>query len=397
VREVFEDGRDIVLCEPDGAGLAAAIERLADDDELRARVGAGAHALMRERFGDGARGRVWGGLLGGGEATAAGGAATARVGVAILNFNGAQDTARCLASLTTCEHGDLRVLVVDNGSAEADRRVLEAAVASHAGVELVVVDENLGYAGGNNLAIRRLFAGGCDYVLVLNNDTLVTPEAIPALVRCARAHPQAGPIGPRISRDWPGARPASLGERFWAPLAWLPRTLLRHRRPRQRSYPVPGVLGCALLLSRTFYERVGTFDEDYFAYYEEVDLCLRAGRAGMRPRVEPGAEIAHVGHRGFGSGLSRVAAYLKARNLWRMGARRVGAAGWLLFAPGYLCMIVASMATYLLRGQPAVVRAMAAGVAAGIDGRDGRPPQSLFDGDGGVSAVGAAASSGSGP
>jgi len=381
VREVFEHDRDIVLCEPDGASLAGAIGRLADDEGLRRRVGGGAHAVMRERFRDASQGRVWAGLLGAGDAPALA-AGAPPVGVAILNFNGAQETARCLASLGACDYPDLRVLVVDNASSDADRASLEAAVAAHAGVELEVMGENLGYAGGNNLAMGRLFERGCEYVLVLNNDTLVTPEAIDALVRCARAHPEAGPIGPRVTKDWPGARAASLGERCWAPLAWFPRTLLRYRRPRQRSYPVSGVLGCALLVSRRLYDRVGGFDEDYFAYYEETDLCLRAARAGMRSRVEPAAEIAHAGHRGFGSGLSRVAAYLKARNLWCMGSKRLGAAGWLLFVPGYFAMILTSMLGYALRGQLAIVTAMMAGVSAGLAGDGGRPPQKLFDDDG---------------
>ena len=138
-------------------------------------------------------------------------------------------------------------------------------------------------------------------------------------------------------------------------------------------------MGCALLLSRTVYERVGGFDEDYFAYYEEVDYCLRAKRAGLRPRIEPCAEIAHTGHRGFGSGLTRLAAYLKARNLWRLGQRTLGPAGWAVFAPGYFAMVVASMAAYALRGRLDIVAAMAGGVAAGLRGLDGAPPPALFD------------------
>jgi GT2 family glycosyltransferase len=214
----------------------------------------------------------------------------------------------------------------------------------------------------------------------LNNDTIVTPDAISMLVRSARREPRAGPIGPRVTRDWPGAKPASLGERYWAALAWMPRSLLRRRWPRQRAYPARGVLGCAMLVSRSLFERLGGFDEGYFAYYEEVDYCLRAWRAGLRPLVEPCAEIAHRGHRGFGSGLNFVAAYLKARNLWRLGQQRVGVAGRLLFVPGYFLMLVASIAGYTLRGQIRVVRGMLAGMTAGFRGEQGPPPSWIFSG-----------------
>jgi len=137
-------------------------------------------------------------------------------------------------------------------------------------------------------------------------------------------------------------------------------------------------MGCALLVTRALYDRIGGLDEDFFAYYEEVDYCLRARAAGMAPRVEPSAEIAHRGHRGFGSGMSELAAYLKARNLWRLARKRLPALAMLVFAPGYAAMIGASMIGYRLRGRAAIARAMRAGVLAGLRGESGVPPKRLF-------------------
>ena len=162
-------------------------------------------------------------------------------------------------------------------------------------------------------------------------------------------------------------------------LAWAPRSLLRCRRQRQQSYPVGGILGCAFLVSRTLYERAGGFDEAYFAYYDEVDYCLRARGLGMHPRVEPAAEIAHVGHRGFGGGFSRAAAYLKARNLWLLGVRRVGAVGRLVFVPGYFVMLLASVLLYAVRGRFDVVASMGSGMTAAFEGKTGPPPPTIFD------------------
>lgn len=389
IREVFTDGEDIVLAPADGATVAAAIRRLAEDGELRARVGAAARELIAARFNDDYLGLAWSGPLGGPGSREAGGSQPL-VGTAIVNYNDAQATLRCLASVQDCDYDNLQVLVVDNGSDPEDVRDLDGGMSGRGLGELVKLDRNTGYTGANNLAMKQLFERGCRYVLILNNDTLVTPDAVSALVRCALCNPDAGPIGPRVARDWPGAPAASLGERYWPSLAWVPRSLLRYRRPRQRSYPVGGVMGCAMLISRELWDRVSGFDDEYFAYYDEVEYCLRARAAGMQARVAPMAEIAHRGHRGFGGGLTRVAAYLKARNLWRLGRREASTLGWPVFVTGYFLMISASMIGYLLRGQLRVVAAMGAGVAAGIRGGEGPPPPVVFDAVAGGTIQGAA-------
>jgi GT2 family glycosyltransferase len=132
-----------------------------------------------------------------------------------------------------------------------------------------------------------------------------------------------------------------------------------------------------VLFSRTVWDRLGGFDESLFAYYEEVDLFLRARRAGLVVRVEPMAEIAHVGHRGFGAGFTPAAAYLKARNVWVVGMR-VGPAGKLLFVPGYFALLAASTLGYLVRGRTDIVRAMYRGARAGMHGEHGEPPSWVF-------------------
>ena len=90
------------------------------------------------------------------------------------------------------------------------------------------------------------------------------------------------------------------------------------------------------------------------------------------------AEIAHRGHRGFGGGFSRVAAYLKARNLWNLGRSQTGLIGRPVFVIGYLMMIAASVSRYLLRGDTEVVRAILEGASAGMGGATGPPPSAAF-------------------
>ncbi|MFT4571096.1 MAG: GT2 family glycosyltransferase/glycosyltransferase involved in cell wall biosynthesis [Hyphomicrobiaceae bacterium] len=392
IREVFEPDRELVVCQPDATALAATIEGLVEDSELRLRLGAAAQELVRRRFCDEALARSWALALAGPDlASWRRRPDHPRLGVVIVNFNDSQATLACLASLGDDRYPDREVLVIDNGSLENDVANLEAGMKSTPSARLILQKENTGYAGANNRGLADLFDRGCDFVFVLNNDTEVTAGTCDALVACAVRHPDAGLIGPLVARDVPGSRPASLGERCWRLAAWLPRSLVRFRRMRGASYAVGGVQGCAALFSRSLYETCGGFDENFFAYYEEVDFCLRARRSGFVARVEPRAEIAHRGHRGFGGGMNSIAAYLKARNLWFLGTREAGAFGTAVFAVGYVALIATSAIAYLGRGRRDIARAQLAGFRAALRGEVGRPPESVFgDAVGGRDSAGRA-------
>jgi len=402
VREVFADGEELLMCRADGLALADAIARLAHAETgagLRARLATAARRRMQVSFSRGALGRAWSVALAGPEAAA--GAfpsvsdlAPAKVGVAVLCFQDARRTLECLHSLAGDGYPNLDVLVIDNASVVEERRQLADGIEGKLSAELVSLDRNRGYAGGNNAAMEILFARGCEHVLLLNSDTLIASGSIAAMVRASRRH-RAGPVGPRVADGRPGGRPLSLGERYRAAFLWAPRSLLRVRSRRQRPYPVSGVSGCALMVPRALYEKVGGFDETLFAYYEEVDLCLRARDAGFTAMVVPEAEVGHAGARGFAAGMTPLSAWLKARNLRLVGERRLGGLSHIVFLIGYALLVGTSVASYLLRGRADVAAAMLAGARAAGKGIDGAPPASLFAasgyaGSGGADGDGAA-------
>lgn len=402
VREVFEDGIDLVLCAPDGLSLANAISRLADGEEgaaLRTRLGAAARRRMLERFSAEALGRSWSVALAGPDAFAAragaDAAATPKVGVAVLCFQDARRTLECLHSVAADGYPNLDVLVVDNASLAEQRRMLAEGVEGRLDARLLLLERNLGYAGANNLAMRELFASGCEHVLLLNGDTIVGSGSIAALVEAARADRAAGPVGPRVSDGRPGQKPTSLGERYTAALLWAPRSLVRVRARRQRPYRVSGVTGCAMLVPRALFERIGGFDESLFAYYEEVDLCLRARQAGFRPTVAPSADVGHAGARGFAAGMTPLAAYLKARNLHVVGLRRNAGIRRVVFALGYQALVAVSALGYLLRDRSDIATALVRGMRAGLRGEGGPPPDRLFRASGYASSGGATTPPGS--
>lgn len=405
IREVFEDGREVVLCRADGLALADAIEALVAGPAgaaRRAELGAAARGRMLEAFSAEALGRAWSVALAGPDALAMREPSAApRVGVAVLAFQDARRALECAHSVAGDGWANLDVLVVDNGSVEAERRALEDGVAAgfaspvggrRVDIEVLALPRNAGYAGANNVAMQRLFARGCEAVLLLNADTRLAPGSIAELVRAMRRHPGDGPFGPVVVDAFHGVA-TSRGERVVPALLWAPRSLLRPRRRRYAPYRVGGVTGCALLVPRALFERVGGFDESLFAYYEEVDLCLRARDAGFAPTVVPSAEVAHEGARGFASGMTPVAAFLKARNLRCVGAARTRGLARLVFDMGYHSLVLASSTLYRLRGRGDVAAAMLDGARAGMRGESGPPPAALF-GASGYAASGLAGDSG---
>src|SRR5262249_31685217 len=178
--------------------------------------------------------------------------------------------------------------------------------------------------------------------------------------------PTAGIVGPRVVDLRHPEHVLSAGERHTLPLLCIPRTLVRYRGPLDRPYVVSGIMGCAMLVTRDCFEAVGGFSEEIAVYYEDVDFCLWAYARGFRALVEPRAVVVHDGLRGFASGLTPWAAYLKARNPWLVVRRHGGTGALLAFVPLYAAMVASSAAAYALRGRGDVVRALVRGALAGM-------------------------------
>jgi GT2 family glycosyltransferase len=204
----------------------------------------------------------------------------------VLNYRGADDTVRCVASLRSSTR-PARIVVVDNGSHDgsAERlRTLE-------GVELIESDRNLGFAGGANLGIERL-VDEVGFVWVLNNDTVVEPPTLDALLRAADRDPRIGAVGSVLYRT---DEPAVV-------LTWGGGSLGRFTGHTQDATGPGGRLdyltAASLLLRSAAVREVGCFDERYFFTWEDVDLCARLRAGGWRLAV---ADDARVWHRWGGS------------------------------------------------------------------------------------------------
>jgi len=189
---------------------------------------------------------------------------------------------------------------------------------------IIMLDENRQFAGGLNAGARAAFAAGAERVLLLNNDTVLAPDAL-RLLEDAMFGRTAAIAAPKVVDLHDPARVITAGERVMLPLLCVPRTLLRYRPRGDAPYAVSGAMGCALLVTRECFEAAGGFTEEIQVYYEDVDFCLAARARGFGAMIAPLAVVRHDGMRGFAAGLTPWAAFLKARNPWLV-VRRHGSA-----------------------------------------------------------------------
>jgi GT2 family glycosyltransferase len=203
----------------------------------------------------------------------------------------------CLGSLLAGRPDrEMTVFVVDNASGDGTPEMVRATFPE---LTLLVNDRNLGFSAANNLAIRL---GSADYVLVLNPDTELVPGALERLCELMDADPSIGVVGPALVRA-DGSPDHAARRSFPTPLSALGHFSGIGRRRRAGalgaytapdvSGPVDAVNGAFMLIRRAALEQVGDFDEGYWMYMEDLDLCYRFAEAGWITWYEPSVTVGH--------------------------------------------------------------------------------------------------------
>lgn len=236
----------------------------------------------------------------------------ANVHVVVVNYNTAGLLRRCLDHLFASQsRHPYTVTVVDNGSYDGSSPIVRA---EYPLVRDLRSERNLGFAGGNNLALRRIIAeapGGAarehEYVLLVNSDLFVAPETIERLVDFAEADSTVGIVGPRIELP-DGTLDLACRRSFPTPanaffkLAGLSRRFPGN--PRLAAYnltnlddgaltEVDAVTGACMLVRLGAIDRVGLLDEDFFMYGEDLDWAYRIKAAGWRVFYNPATRVLH--------------------------------------------------------------------------------------------------------
>ena len=217
----------------------------------------------------------------------------ARVSIIILNWNGLGDTVDCLESLKKIDYPGCDIVVVDNGSSGNDADLLEEKFSGY--IHLIRSKENLGYAAGCNFGIHHALANfKSDYIMLLNNDTVVDPTFLKLLVEKAESDSSSGIIGPKVYyHDYPD-RIQSAGNTVNMCTGSV--NMIGNKQVDRGQYDsikrVDFFAPC-LLISRSVIDDIGVLDDKYYLYWEDVDYCTRARRWGFNIAYVPASRIWH--------------------------------------------------------------------------------------------------------
>ena len=216
---------------------------------------------------------------------------TSRVLILIVNWNNYSDTKECLESLAQLTSENYQIMLVDNGSSDDSNQLLEEEFPE---IELVNLQENLGFAGGNNVGLDYALKEGFSHILLLNNDTIVQDgDFLTKLVQLLEEEPSVGAVGPTVEQT-DGIIQLSI-----LPYPNIGNTIvntlgLYHPNHKKRQY-VDSVAGCCVLVRREAIEQAGLLDENYFMYGEETEWFYRMRKRGWKVLFIPKKSVLHKG------------------------------------------------------------------------------------------------------
>lgn len=207
-----------------------------------------------------------------------------KVAIVILVWNNYKNTKECLESLRKITYSSLEIIVVDNNSSDGSCIQLQK---EYKDIKFIFNDENLGYAAGNNRGIEYAISNGADFVFVMNNDvTIDSPNIIDRMLESYRKIPQLGILGPKLlqlssSGDF---YEVSYKSKYYD----IIRKILLRKQFDKNKVNNDAIIeirtvvsGCALMIKREVIEKIGGFNEEFFMFVEENDLCLRAIKSGF--------------------------------------------------------------------------------------------------------------------
>lgn len=206
--------------------------------------------------------------------------------IVILNYNGREVLEKCLASVFRVNYPSFSVVVVDNNSMDNS---LEKAKSKFPRATFIKNEQNLGFSAGNNVGIRFSLEHGADYVLLLNNDTEVDFAFLDPLVKIFGNDSCVGIASPVIFRGNSGELWFSGGEIDWLKM----KTRHSDKIEKETAYESGFITGCAMLIKKEVFRKIGLLDEDFFLYWEDVDFSVRAKKANFSLVVLPSSSIKH--------------------------------------------------------------------------------------------------------
>ena len=285
--------------------------------------------------------------------------------IIILNYNGKKDTLECLDSLKKIDYQYNEIVLVENGSSDDSENAIKKEFPY---VKLIKIKNNAGFTGGNNIGIRSVLKQKADYILLLNNDTIVDKRFLSEMMKVAESDEKIGIVCPKVY--------------FYSRPKILQYAGLRFDISRGKSvlkgYDEEDIGqfddimemdfcgGTCMLVRREVFEKVGLFDEDYFTYFEDNDLGFRVKKAGYKIMFCPGAKIWHKVSASSGGQENPLKEYYMSRNrvlFMRKNATKGQLAG---FLPYLLTELIFSSLILAKNGKFDILKSKIHGAWGGI-------------------------------
>lgn len=289
-----------------------------------------------------------------------------RVLVSILNYNSLEPTIDTIESLRAQTYPAMKLQMVDNASTDGCVEHIEEVFPD---LEIVHSPSDLGYTGGNNIALRKGIEEGFDHVVVCNEDIILDPNAVAHLVETAQSHPDAGVVG-GVEVDHETGRPRTTGG------VRLPDWRFRIRWPVDPAPPdasgvrVSYVQGALVMFTRRALEAGVRFDEALFLYWDEIDLGYQLADTGLAAYVD---HRVLVRHRNKAAVLSVRAGYFQQRNRVYLARKHFrGWKRWACLAYSSLLEVPVKLLVRTAQGYPGFGRACVLGQWDGLRGRMGK-------------------------
>jgi len=234
--------------------------------------------------------------------------------IILVNWNRAQDTIECIRSIESSDYPNFTTVVVDNGSLDDSLSILKRV---NDKIILIESSQNLGFTGGNNLGINYALEHNADYVLLLNNDAFIAPDALKKMAAVAESDSKIGMVTPKILYHPERDRIWSAGTKYYE---WCMTTRLTGYGQKDvgqydSECDLPFAVGCAMFIKKEVLSRVGLLDDDIFAVGEDVDYGMRAMRQGYRIRYVPTAVAWHKESVSAGGKDAPQYVYYQSRNM----------------------------------------------------------------------------------
>lgn len=281
-----------------------------------------------------------------------------KLGVVLVNYNGIKYNKACIDSIRESDwKGDIQIYCVDNASKDGSPDWLRKHYGEHEWFHLIEMGKNSGFSAANNTGLHMAVNAGCDYLMILNNDTCIERDMVRKLVE--RAEGKSCIVAPKICY-WDRKDIIWSAGGFLSPIIWKPGSFGEGKRDAgdyDQEKECTCLNGCCMLFSAQTFLLAGDMNEDFFLYYEDTEYCLMAMARGIHLLYCPEAKMYHKVSASTGGRTSPDCAYYISRNWPMCMKKRMKKIRFALFIIYFLINRAACFCVWGMQGRKDLVKA----------------------------------------